>query len=152
MLRLLALWGRMHLSDSTNTLLSPAPHLTPKQTSRRVVVLAVQLTALVLMAAYSATLVSFLAVSRTSPPFRTLRELLEDGSYQLGLIAKSAEYDYFAVSPTTGHGPGAGLGQHFNAYFKATFVKDSYNLSNVNAGTKTRKLPKEKLLRMHSTR
>jgi hypothetical protein len=65
-----------------------------------VVVLTAQLTALVLMAAYSGTLVSFLTVRRTILPFRTLRELLEDGSYQLGLMAKTAQYDYFAVSPT----------------------------------------------------
>jgi hypothetical protein len=64
------------------------------------VVLTAQFTALVLMAAYSGTLVSFLTVRKTTPPFRTLSELLADGSYQLGVISKSAEYEYFAVSPS----------------------------------------------------
>jgi hypothetical protein len=51
----------------------------------------------VLVAAYSAALVSFLAVQRDELPFTSFAGLLEDGTYQLG-ITRGAEATYFSVS------------------------------------------------------
>lgn len=50
----------------------------------------------VLVAAYSAELVSFLAVQREELPFINFRGLLEDGTYKLG-VTKGAEVSYFSV-------------------------------------------------------
>jgi hypothetical protein len=50
----------------------------------------------VIVAAYSAALVSFLAVEREELPFTNYSGLLEDGSYKLG-VTKGAEVSYFSV-------------------------------------------------------
>jgi hypothetical protein len=51
---------------------------------------------LVLVAAYSAALVSFLTVQRSELPFTSFQGLLEDGTYKLG-VTKGAEVSYFSV-------------------------------------------------------
>jgi hypothetical protein len=43
-------------------------------------------TAVVVMAAYSATLISFLTVQNKEPPFKTLDALVADRSYEMGLL------------------------------------------------------------------
>ncbi|XP_069679125.1 glutamate receptor ionotropic, kainate glr-3-like [Periplaneta americana] len=73
-----------------------APHPPLKPLSGSVAILTAQLTVLVLMAAYSGTLISFLTVRKIFMPFTDLAGFLKDGSYQLGVIEKTSEYDYFA--------------------------------------------------------
>lgn len=55
---------------------------------------------LVLVAAYSAALVSFLTVQRGELPFTSFQGLLEDGTYKLG-VTKGAEISYFSVRTST---------------------------------------------------
>jgi len=55
------------------------------------------MTSLVLMAAYSAFLISSLAVQRQDLPFRDFQGLLHDGSYRLGVLRDSYEFNIFDV-------------------------------------------------------
>ena len=48
-------------------------------------------------AAYSATLVSFLAAQKVVLPFENLEGLLADGTYGLGVVNGISMYDYFKV-------------------------------------------------------
>ncbi|KAJ4445627.1 hypothetical protein ANN_12309 [Periplaneta americana] len=68
---------------------------TPKASSCRLVYLTAYLTAVILLSAYSAALISFLTKKTVQLPFRDLTGLLHDGSYELGMIQHSAEYDIF---------------------------------------------------------
>jgi hypothetical protein len=52
----------------------------------------------VLLSAYSATFISFLAVRHSSLPFTTFEGMLKDGTYQLGILENSVELSYFDVS------------------------------------------------------
>jgi hypothetical protein len=52
---------------------------------------------MVLMAAYSAFLISSLAVQHRDLPFRDLQGLLDDGSYKLGAMKTSYLYNIFNV-------------------------------------------------------
>ncbi|XP_015190560.1 PREDICTED: glutamate receptor ionotropic, delta-1-like [Polistes dominula] len=54
------------------------------------------LSAFVVFTAYSGTLVSFITNSIHSLPFRTLEELVKDGTYQLAVYRGGSEYDMFA--------------------------------------------------------
>ena len=49
------------------------------------------------MAAYSAFLISSLAVQHQHLPFRDLQGLLYDGSYKLGVVGNSFEFNKFDV-------------------------------------------------------
>lgn len=69
----------------------------PRSWSSRVVYLTSYVVGYVLVAAYSAALVSFLAVQRDELPFTSYEGLLEDGTYELG-VTKGAEVSYFSVS------------------------------------------------------
>ena len=51
-------------------------------------------------AAYSAMLVSFLAVQTMVLPFEDVEGLLEDGTYQLAILGGTSQLDYFRVSQT----------------------------------------------------
>ena len=55
------------------------------------------LTSLVLMAAYSAFLISSLAVQHQDLPFRDLQGLLYDGSYRLGVMRNGFQTNLFDV-------------------------------------------------------
>jgi hypothetical protein len=68
-----------------------------KSTSGRIVILTLHLTSLVLMAAYSAFLISSLAVQHHDLPFRDLQGLLYDGSYKLGVWRNSYQFNTFSV-------------------------------------------------------
>jgi len=57
---------------------------TVKIASGRIVNLTSYMTSLVLLTAYSAFLISSLAVQHRNLPFRDLQGLLDDGSYRLG--------------------------------------------------------------------
>ena len=68
-----------------------------KSPSGRIVILTSYLTSLVLMAAYSAFLISSLAVQRQDLPFRDLQGLLHDDSYKLGVLRNSFQFNMFDV-------------------------------------------------------
>lgn len=63
----------------------------------RTVHLAVHLTSVILLAAYSGALISFLAVQIFTMPFTTMEGLLKDGTYRFGVVPNSAEYNLFSV-------------------------------------------------------
>jgi hypothetical protein len=72
----------------------------PRSWPCRVVYFTAYVVGLVLVAAYSAALVSFLTVQRSELPFASFQGLLEDGTYKLG-ITKGAEVSYFSVRTST---------------------------------------------------
>jgi hypothetical protein len=72
------------------------PHVF-RSTSVRIVILTSYMTSLVLMAAYSAFLISSLAVQHQHLPFRDFQGLLHDGSYKLGVVRDSYAYNIFNV-------------------------------------------------------
>ena len=49
-------------------------------------------------AAYSAMLVSFLAVQTMVLPFEDVEGMLEEGTYKLGILRGTSQLDYFRVS------------------------------------------------------
>ena len=55
-------------------------------------------TSLVLMAAFSASLISSLAVQPRHLPIRDLKGLMNDGSYRLGVLQNSSVINIFDVS------------------------------------------------------
>jgi hypothetical protein len=57
----------------------------------------------VLLAAYSATFISFLAVRRSSLPFTTFEGMLQDGTYRLAIMDNSVELSFFDVSISYRH-------------------------------------------------
>lgn len=60
-------------------------------------VLSTYLTALVMIAAYSGALISFIAVEQPRLPFKSLAELVRDGSYRILVSRDTASYRYFEV-------------------------------------------------------
>jgi hypothetical protein len=66
--------------------------------SGRVVFLITYLSAVVLLASYSATLISFLAVRIAEVPFNDLEELLIVGTHKLGALEESTVLTLFKVS------------------------------------------------------
>jgi hypothetical protein len=67
------------------------------KTSGRIVVFTSYVTSLVLLAAYSAFLISSLAVQPRDLPFKDLQELIDDGSYKLGVQGNSSIFNIFDV-------------------------------------------------------
>ncbi|XP_076295011.1 putative glutamate receptor isoform X2 [Lasioglossum baleicum] len=61
----------------------------------RLAQLSIHLTAVVVLAAYSAALISFLAVKTFLMPFTTMEGMLEDGSYRFAVVGDSADYSFF---------------------------------------------------------
>ncbi|KAI4485059.1 hypothetical protein M0802_012817 [Mischocyttarus mexicanus] len=70
----------------------------PENISLRIVYITIFLSAVVLSAAYSAALISFLTTTNVILPFRSLEEFVEDGSYQLYVFRGSNSYDMFSNS------------------------------------------------------
>jgi len=68
-----------------------------KSTAGRIVIFTSCMTSLVLMAAYSAFLISSLAVQHRDLPFRELQGFLYDGSYKLGVLKNSSYFNIFYV-------------------------------------------------------
>jgi len=66
--------------------------------SCRVVYLTTYLSAVVLLAAYSATLISFLTVQILEVPFNNLEEFLIVGTHKLGTLEESTVLTLFKVS------------------------------------------------------
>ncbi|PSN36921.1 hypothetical protein C0J52_13895 [Blattella germanica] len=67
----------------------------PQQSSCRVVYLTMYLTAVILLAAYSATLISFLTIRSISLPFRNLEEILSIRTHKLGALKDSTMLHHF---------------------------------------------------------
>lgn len=61
----------------------------------RIVHLSIHLTAVVVLAAYSAALISFLAIKTFIMPFTTMEGLLADGTYRFAVVGDSADYSFF---------------------------------------------------------
>ncbi|XP_068085174.1 probable glutamate receptor [Anabrus simplex] len=68
---------------------------TPQALSCRVAFIVIYFMALILLASYSAILISFLTIQRLSLPFTDLQGLIEDGSYQMGVLRNSTEHRFF---------------------------------------------------------
>lgn len=69
----------------------------PTRTSLRIAYFSMFISALVISAAYSAALISFLTVSTDNMPFNNLDEFIEDGTYKFLVLKDSADYDLFSV-------------------------------------------------------
>lgn len=67
----------------------------------RLVHLNVHLTGVVVLAAYSAALISFLAIKTFVMPFTTMEGLLKDGTYRFAVVGDSADYSFFQVRDRT---------------------------------------------------
>jgi len=66
--------------------MSAGHEVTPRSCACRMVYWLGYVTAVVVMAAYSATLISFLTIQNKEPPFKTLEALVADRSYEMGLL------------------------------------------------------------------
>lgn len=73
----------------------------PQMDSSRVVYLTVYLSAVILLASYSATLISFLTVRIINVPFNDLEEFLVIGTHELGTLEDSTVLHLFKVSILT---------------------------------------------------
>jgi hypothetical protein len=65
------------------------------------IVMTSYVTTTVLLAAYSAALVSFMAVQEIRLPFKSFPEMLLQKHYRLGTLAGSAQISYFEVRRLT---------------------------------------------------
>ena len=75
----------------------------PKEpSSLRVAYLVAYLAAVTFSAAYSASFISYLTVQDIDLPFNSLRELVDTGTYKLGVLANSGQLNNFNVSSTNG--------------------------------------------------
>jgi len=63
----------------------------------RLAFLSIYASAFIISSTYSASLISYLAITTTSLPFSTLEDYVKDGSYRLIVMKYSAEYDTFDV-------------------------------------------------------
>jgi hypothetical protein len=63
----------------------------------RAVYLVLHVAALVLYTAYSANFISSLAVHKRDFSLKTFQDLLNDGTFKMGVRAKSTHEDYFKV-------------------------------------------------------
>jgi len=66
--------------------MSAGHDVTPRSCACRLVYWLGYVTAVVVMAAYSATLISFLTIQNKEPPIKTLEALAADRSYEMGLL------------------------------------------------------------------
>ena len=72
----------------------------PTCTSSRIVFITCYLTGVVLISAYSASLISHLTNQQLVLPFTTLQEMLKVRTYRFAVLDKSAQLNYFDVSTT----------------------------------------------------
>ncbi|XP_018053805.1 PREDICTED: glutamate receptor 2-like [Atta colombica] len=70
----------------------------PKNLSLRVAYITIFLTAMLIMAHYSAALICFLTVCIRVLPFQTLEEFIDDGTYKLIMLRGTADYEVVTVS------------------------------------------------------
>ncbi|XP_034946540.1 uncharacterized protein [Chelonus insularis] len=60
--------------------------------SLRFIALTTHVTSIVLLASYSAVLISLLTVNHAEAPLKSIKDFLEDGSYSVGVMLASTEY------------------------------------------------------------
>nr|XP_012235169.1 PREDICTED: glutamate receptor-like [Linepithema humile] len=65
----------------------------PNKSSMRLAFFSIFFSSLIIISAYSASLISFLAFTTASLPFSNLEGYVNDGSYKLIVVKNSAEYD-----------------------------------------------------------
>nr|UEN71271.1 ionotropic receptor 2 [Gregopimpla kuwanae] len=82
---ILAVYGAFCCQGMEQSLLDPI----------RMVHQVIHLTGVVVLAAYSAALISSLATKTFVMPFKTMEGLLQDGTYRFGVIGESADYSFF---------------------------------------------------------
>nr|CAD7575974.1 unnamed protein product [Timema californicum] len=73
----------------------------PGNSMVRCLILTSHLTGAVLLAAYSAFLISFISAQKYNLPFTSLKGLYEDGSFSLGVLDQSGLYEIFAHDNNT---------------------------------------------------
>jgi hypothetical protein len=88
---------RLFLFNKIAAICAAGQHDHLKSASGRIVILTSYMTSLVLLAGYSASLISSLAVQPRHLPFRDLQGLLYDGSYRLGVLQNSFTLNNFDV-------------------------------------------------------
>ena len=71
--------------------------------SFRMIIVTSYVTTTVLLAAYSAALISFMTVQNVKLPFTTFEELLQHGEYRLGTLQGTAHISYFNVRTDVPH-------------------------------------------------
>ncbi|PSN40369.1 Ionotropic receptor 124 [Blattella germanica] len=92
--------------------------ITPRSTSCRLVYITAYLTALVLLAAYSAALISSLTVSYSNLPFEDLEGILKNKRYKMGMVDKSEMFYTFSDEKEDGI---------FGEIYKKLMVQDPSN-------------------------
>lgn len=70
----------------------------PNNSPMRLAFLSIYASSIIILAIYSASLISFLALASPKLPFSTLEGYVKDGSYKLIVMKNSAEYDIPTVS------------------------------------------------------
>ncbi|XP_011880267.1 PREDICTED: probable glutamate receptor [Vollenhovia emeryi] len=65
----------------------------PRESPMRLAFLSIYTSSIIILAVYSASLISFLALGTPKLPFSTLEGYVKDGSYKLIVMKNSAEYD-----------------------------------------------------------
>lgn len=60
--------------------------------AKRILHLVVHLTSVTILASYSAALTSFLTIKTVQLPFTTLQGLIDDGTYNIGVLTGSADH------------------------------------------------------------
>ncbi|PSN40731.1 Ionotropic receptor 132 [Blattella germanica] len=73
-------------------------HLAIKKCSLRIIMFVTYVTALIILATYSATFTSYLAVRNVEYPFTSFQGILEDGTFQFSALKGSAQLNYFENS------------------------------------------------------
>ncbi|PSN50309.1 Ionotropic receptor 135, partial [Blattella germanica] len=72
--------------------------LSQRTTSLRLLLLTAYVTAVVIMASYSASFISSLTLRKPKLPFKNFREFLQDGSYQLSMLPSTSRLNFFKSS------------------------------------------------------
>ena len=67
-------------------------------TYSRIVILTAHVTAVVILTSYSASLIACIVHEKYNLPFTNFQEFINDGTYELEVLANSAELDYFKVN------------------------------------------------------
>ncbi|XP_069704806.1 glutamate receptor ionotropic, delta-1-like isoform X2 [Periplaneta americana] len=70
-------------------------HGMPRSWSCRIVYMTSYFTAILLFVSFSAIFISFLTVRKEVVPFTDFQDLINDGTYKVGVLARSAHQDYF---------------------------------------------------------
>lgn len=70
----------------------------PSESPMRLAFLSIYISSIVILAIYSASLISFLALANPKLPFTTMEGYVKDQSYKLIVLKNSAEYDVPSVS------------------------------------------------------